>query len=185
MTTIQWFVFGLILTRLFISMVEKKHFFFIQHSIASSKFTDVNDMNARFDGKNIHEPLNSNRIEEEESIKQIEIVPKKTSDVTKTCESISFTAGSFEDCRLDVEHNDNNNHEKTNVLAECSACEIISEVENEQSNEGVHSIEEVQECETIKQFAKAIDVDQSRLDESKRATINFFCENLDELKVNF
>lgn len=163
-------------------MVEKKHFFLhfflIQHSIASSKLAHVNDMNAKLGGKNIHESLNSNRIEEE----QIEIVPKMTSDIQKTCENVSFSAESIKDCRSETEHNENNNYEKTSVLAECSGCETISEVKNE----GPGSIEEVQECETMKQSAEAvIDIDQSRLDENRRSAIKFFCENLDELKDNF
>lgn len=146
---------------------------------------DVNDVNATF-VKNIHKSLNSNRITEEESTEQIGIVPEMRSDVhEKTCENISSSAESIENCRLEKERNENNNYERTIVLAECLECEIVSDVKNKQNNEGLNSIEEVQECETIEETAEAIDdIDQSKLDESKRSTINFFCENLDELKDN-
>lgn len=152
-------------------------------SIASSKLADVNDTNT-LDGRKIYESLNSNRIEEDESTRQIEIVADMTNDISKACEHITFLAESIGDCRLEVERNENNNnyHDITNVLAEC---EITSTVENEQNNDGPHSIEEVLECETMKQSAEAIDIDQSRLDGNKRSTIKFFCENLDELKDNF
>lgn len=142
-------------------------------------------MNATLGRKNIHKSLNSNQMEGGESIKQIEIAPEMTTDVRETCENMSYLAESIEDCRSEVDRNKNNYYEKINVLAECSECEIISKVENEQNNERLHSIEKVQECEIIKQYAEPTDIDQSRLDESKRSTINFFCKNLDELKDNF